>query len=75
MDFFAYLCSEENKIFYIMRFNWYFLNPFGKQEAKIWLFNIYFFNGKIYWDLTINILNFSFRIEYLKKDYDFFDEK
>lgn len=68
IEFFAYLCNEETKTFYTMRFNWYFLNPFGKQEAKIWLFNVHFYNCESYWALTINILNFSFRIEYLKKN-------
>jgi hypothetical protein len=50
-----------------MRFNWYFLNPFGKQEAKIWLFNVHFYNCENYWDIIIDILNFTFCFTFWKK--------
>ena len=43
-----------------------FLNPFGKQEAKIRLFNIYFYNGENYNKLTLDILNFTFGFYFWK---------
>ncbi len=45
-----------------------FLNPFGKQEAKIRLFNIYFYIGENYNKLTLDILNFNFSFYFWKND-------
>jgi hypothetical protein len=46
-------------------FYFHFLNPFGKQEAKIRLFNIGVYN-KDYFSLRIDILNVTISIYYWK---------
>lgn len=45
-----------------------FLNPFGKQEAKIRLFNIYFYNSESYSKLTLDILNLTFSFYFWKNN-------
>jgi hypothetical protein len=45
----------------------HFLNPFGCQEAKLWLFNISYYKGNSNYqfnELTIDILNVTFCIEW-----------
>ena len=44
-----------------LHFYFYFLNPFGKQESKIHLFNIGVYN-KDYFSLRIDILNVTISI-------------
>jgi len=37
-----------------------FLNPFNRdKEAKIWLFNLYIYNGEYHSSVTIDILNIT----------------
>lgn len=42
----------------------YFLNPFGEQEAKIWLFNFYYYKSDDTTErsITIDILNLAIHI-------------
>lgn len=47
-----------------MNVNVRFLNPFGKQEPKFWLFNISYYKGNGQYkfrELSIDIINFSFQ--------------
>jgi len=49
----------------------HFLNPFGKSEAKIWLFNLSYYDGtkqdNIWSYISIDILNFTITFEFLNK--------
>jgi hypothetical protein len=65
---FRYLCKNKRDMVKMRKVDAYvsFLNPFGKQEAKIRLFNVYFYSGETHNNLTIDILNLTFSFYFWK---------